>query len=556
MELISTLKDNDVEYLTTAGTTPVRISSLITGIPTRFEFTSELTNRTGPSISQILTSYTIDITMETQGIQLWTVPVSGMYEIIAAGAAGQNAANSRGGRGVIISTLVTLTARQKIKILVGQVPPANTNWQGGGGGGGTFIATFDNVPILVAGGGGGGGGTQNPSLNANGSRNGLDAVITRTGPQTGTTPGGPGISGFCGAGGAGFETNAAAASFFTSSSTGARSFIFGGNGGTSGTGGERNDGGFGAGGSSINGGGFGGAGGGGGYTGGNGEIGGGGNNGGFFFPYGAGGGSHDINGVNNNATRYTDTLVVNGVTYSGGFNSGNGFVRCTFITGKEDPFIKFVTLLLYLNTNFDDSSQLNTILTSEFYGAGVLPTISSAQFKFGNGSVFITANSRAIYRTPATSDYFFGGDFTFEFWIYPTTMPNQSNTGRLFGYQNSPDDLSNRWTLLIGNDGQFTLSGNSGLILTSSSPAPLNTWTHVALCKLGSQYSFFINGILSGSSVNTNVLVNSGGYIHLFGAGYRNDTTTFGGYIDELRITNGVCRYTSNFVPSSIQFPN
>lgn len=539
MELISTLKDNDVEYLTTAGTTPVRISSLITGIPTRFEFTTgERTGSTGPPIGQILTSYTIDITMQTQGIQLWTVPVSGMYEIIAAGAGNRSAF----GRGAVISTLVKLLAGQKIKILVGQTPSTASS-----AGGGTFITTDTNVPILVAGGGGGNyGSPTGPSDN----RCGRDASLTTSGTNSGGSGANVPLGGTNGSAGGASDYGTSAGGGFFGGSTGvngnAVSYINGGAGGNTG-------GGFGCGGGNGGGGVSDLAGGGGGYSGGAG-----GSSQGFSAQNGGGGGgSYDINGVNNNATRYTDTLVVNGVTYSGGFNSGNGFVRCTFITGKEDPFIKFVTLLLYLNTNFNDSSQLNTILTSEFYGAGALPTISSAQFKFGNGSVFITANSRAIYRTPATSDYFFGGDFTFEFWIYPTTMPNQSNTGRLFGYQNSPDDLSNRWTLLIGNDGQFTLFGNSGLILTSSSPAPLNTWTHVALCKLESQYSFFINGILSGSSVNTNVLVNSGGYIHLFGAGYRNDTTTFGGYIDELRITNGVCRYTSNFVPSSIQFfPN
>ena len=280
--------------------------------------TGGLTGRTGPS--ELPYTYAT----VTQGIQIWTVPVTGLYEIIAAGAAGQNASNSRGGRGAIISTIATLTAGQRIKILVGQLPPANTNWQGGGGGGGTFVATFHDIPILVAGGGGGGGGTQNPLLNATGLRNGLDAVITTTGLQTGTTPGGPGTSGTCGAGGAGFESNATAASSFTFT-TGARSFKFGGDGGTSGSSDGRNDGGFGGGGSSINGGGDGGAGGGGGYTGGNGQIGGGGENGGFFFPYGAGGGSYDINGVNNNATRYTTTI--NGQTE--GFNTGNGFVRIT-----------------------------------------------------------------------------------------------------------------------------------------------------------------------------------------------------------------------------------
>ena len=50
------------------------------------------------------------------------------------------------------------------------------------------------------------------------------------------------------------------------------------------------------------------------------------------------------------------------------------------------------------------------------------------------------------------------------------------------------------------------------------------------------RYSFFINGILSGSVINTSTLVNPGGYIHLFGAPWNGDNTAFQGYIDELRM--------------------
>ena len=202
MELVSTLKDNDVEYLTTSGTTPVRISSLITGIPTRFEFTtSGRTGSNGPPIDQVQSSYMMNITMQTQGIQLWTVPVSGLYEIIAAGA---GIGHMSRGRGAIVSTVHTLTAGQRIKILVGQSPTDPTS-----GAGGTFVATDTDVPILVAGGGGGGfnifptqnGGTQDGVLTTSGS-------AARSG--AGGTNGGAGANVTDGSvimGGAGFTAN-------------------------------------------------------------------------------------------------------------------------------------------------------------------------------------------------------------------------------------------------------------------------------------------------------------------------------------------------------------
>jgi hypothetical protein len=264
----------------------------------------------GPLVTDLPYTY---VTMQTQGIQLWTVPVSGTYEIIAAGA---GIGHGTRGRGAIVRTVHTLTAGQRLKILVGQRPADTIS-----GAGGTFVATDSNVPILVAGGGGGGfnifptqnGGTQDGVLTTSGS-----AAKSGAG---GTNKGAGANSNESITGGAGFTTNA--------SLTGggrtyrASSFIEGGVGGRTV---NINDfrGGFGGGGYAFS---FSGAGGGG-YSGGAaGESQG--------FPdsqsSGGGGGSYDINGLNaNQATRYTTTI--NGQT--GGFNTGDGFVRITHLRLK------------------------------------------------------------------------------------------------------------------------------------------------------------------------------------------------------------------------------
>jgi hypothetical protein len=90
----------------------------------------------------------------SSGIQLWTVPYTGVYQITAAGAVtlGGSAA---GGYGAVIRGDVTLAAGSQLKILVGQT---GTDEQGAGyqgGSGGSFVATAANEPLVVAGGGGG-----------------------------------------------------------------------------------------------------------------------------------------------------------------------------------------------------------------------------------------------------------------------------------------------------------------------------------------------------------------------------------------------------------------
>ncbi|KAK3696493.1 hypothetical protein QZH41_011810, partial [Actinostola sp. cb2023] len=92
------------------------------------------------------------------GIQQWTAPMTGQYQIEAVGASGgyDTSANSKAYRGLgaqMIGTF-TLNKDQVVKILVGQEGGINTASSSSGGGGGTFVVQ-GNTPLIVAGGGGG-----------------------------------------------------------------------------------------------------------------------------------------------------------------------------------------------------------------------------------------------------------------------------------------------------------------------------------------------------------------------------------------------------------------
>ena len=94
------------------------------------------------------------------GIQFWTVPYTGTYEITAVGAAGgQDNFGGPGGRGAYMRGEFYLKKGEVIKILVGQKGVSTTII--GGGGGGTFVATSSNTLVIAAGGGGGAQGLNN-----------------------------------------------------------------------------------------------------------------------------------------------------------------------------------------------------------------------------------------------------------------------------------------------------------------------------------------------------------------------------------------------------------
>ncbi|XP_078699963.1 protein meiotic P26-like [Branchiostoma floridae x Branchiostoma belcheri] len=210
------------------------------------------------------------------GIQHFTVPGTGTYNIEAAGAAagwGPHNSKSARGRGAVLRGTFNLKQGETLKILVGQEGAENKSFWGVGGGGGTFVTRGDNSPLIIAGGGGGAGyglKTHNPLC---------DGTVSTTGNKC---YGGYGCSGgsngqgatewktnYMGGGGGGLLTDGGSSKPFVGDSCedggeGGKAFVNGGVGGC----GQCNDadGGFGGGGGSV--GANGGGGGGGGYSGG------------------------------------------------------------------------------------------------------------------------------------------------------------------------------------------------------------------------------------------------------------------------------------------------
>jgi hypothetical protein len=158
---------------------PVTVVDNLTGnlyTFTTFTFTNAgATGNNGPTLANCLASYntttfswlsnTSYFNVSTRGVQQWTIPSNGTYEITAAGAAGgdniQASPNIKGGEGAIIKTRVDLTKGDILNIVVGQrganrnVGPTG-NYCGGSGGGGTFIYLNSNTLYYVVAGGGGG----------------------------------------------------------------------------------------------------------------------------------------------------------------------------------------------------------------------------------------------------------------------------------------------------------------------------------------------------------------------------------------------------------------
>lgn len=225
------------------------------------------TGRTGPTLSDCESEYNwhpeaFSLHLDVyQGIQEFTIPQSGTYNIEAYGAGGGTDQNGNTpGRGAKMSGDFNLTEGQKINILVGQrgTDGRSVAWhRAGGGGGGSFVWDKNTeTPLIIA---GGGAGNNNTQTGNHGSTNIGD--------------GNGGSAGSTGSAGAGWNSNGATG---RSNHTGGVRPLQGGQGGNT-LNGRDALGGFGGGGAAAND-----SGSGGGYQGGDGP-----NNGGLSYNEGS-----------------------------------------------------------------------------------------------------------------------------------------------------------------------------------------------------------------------------------------------------------------------------
>ncbi|EIE19035.1 hypothetical protein COCSUDRAFT_44822 [Coccomyxa subellipsoidea C-169] len=122
--------------------------------------------RSGPTLQQVQTTFAAsgaDPWTQNQeyldvinGVQIWTVPQSGRYNISVGGAAGGGNLRLPAGLGAVVSAQVRLACGSKVAIIVGQtglpVGPG-TGACGGGGGATFFLYPNSTTPLVIAGGG-------------------------------------------------------------------------------------------------------------------------------------------------------------------------------------------------------------------------------------------------------------------------------------------------------------------------------------------------------------------------------------------------------------------
>ena len=164
--------------------------------------------------------------------------------------------------------------------------------------------------------------------------------------------------------------------------------------------------------------------------------------------------------------------------------------------------------------------------------------LSTAEKKFGTASLALDGTG-AYVTHPLAPDFGFGtGNFTIEAWIKPAVNTGVrpiidlrlGSANNILIYLNGPD-------IRVNSQDATVITGSAAITSTTQ-------WYHIALSKSGSNTRLYVDGTQVGSTYTDN---NSYAQTSLLIGVNTILASYFNGYIDDVRISKGVARYTTTF---------
>ena len=221
----------------------------------------------------------------------------------------------------------------------------------------------------------------------------------------------------------------------------------------------------------------------------------------------------------------------------------------TSIMGLAIPVVaeggidEFTKLMLHMDGDQSDSSH--EVTTSGD------PQLNATTKKFGASSMYFDGAGDYL-AIPDHADWNFGtGAFTFDFWVNFSSFKDINilvnawdidTVQRSFyvRYNNSASQLQFELT--------STGAGGDLTVFKSWSPST-GTWYHIAVVRNSNTFTLYVGGVSIGSEVDSLSHYDSTSEVRIGKPWFSSPDYYFDGYMDELRITKGEARWTSDFTP-------
>jgi hypothetical protein len=253
----------------------------------------------------------------------------------------------------------------------------------------------------------------------------------------------------------------------------------------------------------------------------------------------------------------TTTNVLIGYLANLRYIKGTALSGATIPTAPNTAVTNTQALLNYTNAGIYDGKMANNLQT---VGNA---QVSTSVVKYGSGSMAFDGTGDYLFisqtNNPLNLNWeLYVGDFTIELWFYANTVAStrQGLIAKFNGNATTRVDIEYAINLstssLVCTPYQSTT--NFDITFTGISAG---TWNHVAMVRSGNQVYAFLNGVRNATTQTVSGALNSGTTWPLQIGRYTEGSVNydFNGYIDDLRITKGIARYTANFIPPLVALP-
>jgi hypothetical protein len=275
-----------------------------------------------------------------------------------------------------------------------------------------------------------------------------------------------------------------------------------------------------------------------------------------------------VNGINGGVSRTDGQAMTSG--------SGNVFIGVS--SNLASPYangnisnMRFVLGTAVYTSNFvppasplqaiTNTSLLTNMTSAGIYDAAMMTNmetlgdakLSTAVSKFGGSSMSFDGTGDYL-TAPFNPTFNLGtGNFTIEFWVNTSSTVAYATALRL-----GDTWTTGSWALYLndsGGSGYPSWWNQTGSYTLSTSGALINdgSWHHIALVRNGATMTMYIDGTSRGTlSIGTNTVGDT--TTKLWIGRDSSNVREWVGYMDDLRITKGYARYTSNFTPPTSAF--
>jgi hypothetical protein len=206
---------------------------------------------------------------------------------------------------------------------------------------------------------------------------------------------------------------------------------------------------------------------------------------------------------------------------------------------------------LLLHCNGADASTTFTDEAGKSMTANGDAQLDTANKKFGSASGLFDGTGDYVSAANSADFDFSTGDWTVDYWV------RRNGANATAGVYGSTTDGGDGLSIGFATDssGKIRVIWDNTEKIVSGTAITNLTWTHVAVVRSGNTVTVYRGGTADGTDDCTgDTIASSGAGIVIGRLATNADDYYFTGHVDEIRVSKGIARWTSNFTPPAVEY--